>query len=221
MDSNFKYKINDISVTYEDNWLLIVNKPSGLLVIPTPKNEPRTLTSILNEDLKKKGLLYRLHPCHRLDRETSGLIIYAKGKSIQKKMMGLFKLKKVKKTYVAYVLGRLTKNKGAVRYPIEGQTALTRYRVIQRRKDFSVVEAMPLTGRTNQIRIHFKLIGHPIMGETKYAFRRDFKLKAKRLCLHAKKLEFTHPVTEDTISVTTPLPSDMMDFLKGNSRDVL
>lgn len=216
MDSNFKYKINDISVTYEDNWLLIVNKPSGLLVIPTPKNEPRTLTRILNEDLKKKGLLYRLHPCHRLDRETSGLIIYAKGKSIQKKMMELFKLKKVKKTYVAYVLGRLTKNRGEMRYPIEGQTALTRYRVIQRRKDFSVVEATPLTGRTNQIRIHFKLIGHPIMGETKYAFRRDFKLKAKRLCLHAKKLEFTHPVTKNIISLTTKLPSDMMDFLKGN-----
>jgi len=216
MDPNFEYKINNICVVYEDDWLLIVNKPSGLLVIPAPKNQRRTLTNILNENLKKRGIDYRLHPCHRLDRETSGLIIYAKGKSTQKKMMGLFKLKKIKKTYVAYVLGRLTKDKGRVSYPIEGQAAPTRYRVIQRRKDFSVVEVEPLTGRTNQIRIHFKLIGHPIMGETKYAFRRDFKLKAKRLCLHAEKLEFKHPITNNIVSLATQIPSDMTALLRDS-----
>lgn len=225
MDSYHKYKISpyirvfgrevsNIAVIYEDEWLLIVNKPGGLLTIPTPKRELRTLTRILNEELKRKGILYRLHPCHRLDKETSGLIIYAKGKSIQKKMMSLFKDKKIKKIYIAFVQGSLSKNKGKINNPIEGLNAITKYEVIQRRKDFTVVEVEPLTGRTNQIRIHFKFIGHPILGETKYAFRRDFKLKTKRLCLHAQSLKFVHPVTKEVVSLSTQLPLSMQDFLK-------
>jgi len=209
----FKYKINDIAIVYEDDWLMIVDKPSGLLVIPTPKKESRTLTSILNDDLKNKGLSYRLHPCHRLDRETSGLIIYAKGKSAQKKMMQEFKNKKIEKTYIAFVRGLFNKSPGQINIPIEGKRALTRYRVLQSYKDLSIVEIIPLTGRTNQIRIHFKQMGHPILGETKYAFRRDFKLKAKRLCLHAQGLEFVHPLTRESVSVVVPLPLDMKDFL--------
>jgi len=203
----------NIPIIYEDNWLLAVNKPSGLLTIPTPKNEQRTLTSILNEDLKQRGLLYRLHPCHRLDRETSGLILYAKGKSIQKKMMDDFKHKKIKKTYIAFVQGTLFKNQGEIKENIEGLSAVTKYKVIQRRQDFTLVEVMPLTGRTNQIRIHFKEIGHPVVGETKYAFRRDFKLRAKRLCLHAKRLEFTHPITKKYIRIEADLPLDLKEFL--------
>lgn len=192
----------NIPIVYEDNWLLVVNKPSGLLTIPTPKKESRTLTSILN-----------LYPCHRLDRETSGLIIYAKGKSVQKKMMGLFKQRKIKKTYLAFVQGNLIQNQGKIKNPLEGLNALTKYKVIQKRKDFTIVEVMPLTGRTNQIRIHFKMIGHPIMGETKYAFRRDFKLRAKRLCLHAKILEFIHPITHKVLRLTTDLPKALKEFL--------
>jgi 23S rRNA pseudouridine1911/1915/1917 synthase len=203
-----------ISVIYEDDWLLIVNKPSGLLVIPTPKNERRTLTNILNEDLIKKAILYRLHPCHRLDRETSGLIVYAKGKSIQKKMMDQFKLKQIKKTYIAFVHRILSKNQGKINTPIEGKPAVTKYRVIQRRKNFTIVEVVPFTGRTNQIRIHFKHIGHPVVGETKFAFRRDFALKAKRLCLYASSLEFTHPITKEVIFLSTEIPLDLEEFLK-------
>jgi len=203
----------NIPVVYEDEWLLVLNKPSGLLTIPTPKNEPRTLTSILNEDLKNKGLSYRLYPCHRLDRETSGLIVYAKGKSMQRKMMEEFWRKNIKKTYIAFMQGRLPKDKGKIDYPIEGRSAITEYRIVEKRKDFSIAEIRPLTGRTNQIRIHFKQIGHPLVGETKFAFRRDFKLKAKRLCLHAKILEFVHPLTKKFISLVAPLPYDMEDFL--------
>ena len=216
------FKMN-IPVVYEDDWLMIVDKPSGLLVIPTPKKESRTLTTILNDDLKNKGLSYRLHPCHRLDRETSGLIIFAKGKSIQKKMMDIFRYKKIKKIYIAFVQGTLPKNQGRIKTPIEGLSAITKYKIIQERKDFTVVEISPLTGRTNQIRIHFKQIGHPIVGETKYAFRRDFKIKAKRLCLHACALEFVHPVTKNVISLTTPLPPDMKNFLEvsGNKCNLI
>lgn len=198
---------------YEDEWLLIVDKPGGLLTIPTPKKEVRTLTSILNEDSRKRGCTCRLYPCHRLDRETSGLIVYAKGKSIQKKMMQEFWQRKIKKTYIAFVQARLSKDAGDIRYPIEGRNAVTKYKIIAKRNDFTVVEIIPLTGRTNQIRIHFRCLGHPLVGETKFAFRRDFKLKAKCLCLHAKKLEFVHPVTKKVISLEAALPPELKDFL--------
>jgi 23S rRNA pseudouridine1911/1915/1917 synthase len=205
--------MHNIPVVYEDDWLLVVDKPAGLLVIPTPKREERTLTSILNLEAKIAGYSYRLHPCHRLDRETSGLMIYAKGKSIQKKMMGLFKQKGIKKTYFAFAQGILTRNQGSIKYPIEGLNAITDYRVVERAKGFTVLEVQPLTGRTNQIRIHLKQIGHPLVGETKYAFRRDFALKAKRLCLHAQGLEFTHPVTKRKLCLSAALPQDLKDFL--------
>lgn len=203
----------NIPIVYEDEWLLIVDKPSGLLVIPTPLNEQRTLTSILNDDLKQRNISYRLHPCHRLDRETSGLIIYAKGKSVQQKMQEEFRQKNIHKTYIALVHGAPAKDSGEIKMPIEGQGALTKYKVIQRKKDFSVVEVTPVTGRTNQIRIHFKNIGHPLVGESKFAFRKDFKLRFKRVCLHAKRLEFRHPVTDKTIRVDIELAKDMADLL--------
>ena len=202
---------------YEDDWFLIVDKPTGLLTIPTPRNERRTLSSILNDELNRKEISYRLHPCHRLDRETSGLIIYAKGKSIQKKMMDEFKLKKVRKKYIAFVQGELPKNQGEIKIPIDGQSASTEYRVLEKKRDFSVVEITPLTGRTNQIRIHFKYIGHPLVGETKFTFRRDYKLKAKRLCLHAVQLSFIHPITGKTIIINSKLAKDLEGFLKTNN----
>lgn len=204
----------NIPVVHEDEWLLVVDKPSGLLVIPTPKKESRTLTSILNDDLKRKGLAYRLHPCHRLDRDTSGLIIYAKGKSIQKKIMEEFKYRKVIKKYIAFVQGVLSQNQGEIRNPIDGLSALTKYKVIQPKKGFTVIEAQTLTGRTNQIRIHLKQMGHPIIGDTRYAFRRDFKIKARRLCLHAKYLEFIHPEGQERIRLNIELPGDLKEFLE-------
>ncbi len=202
----------NIPVVYEDDWMLIVDKPPGLLTVPTPKKEPRTLTSILNEESHKQGLKYNLYPCHRLDRETSGLIIYAKGKSARDKITDLFRQKKVKKTYLAFVQGVLS-GSGKIKNFIDNASALTKYTAIRAGKNFTVVEAAPFTGRTNQIRIHFKQIGHPVVGETKYAFRNDFALKAKRLCLHAKSLDFFHPVTGKRISIDIPLPPDMNAFL--------
>jgi len=208
----------NIPIVYEDDWLVVVDKPAGLVTIPTPKSETRTLTSILNADLKEKGTAYRLHPCHRLDRETSGAIIYAKGKSVQRKMMEAFKQRKVNKTYIAFVQGRVTAAQGEIRLPIERQQAVTRYRLIEQRRDFSIIEAIPLTGRTNQIRIHTKLLGHPVVGETRFAFRRDFCLRAKRLCLHAASLEFAHPVTAKVIHIEVPLAEDLKSFLRQHPR---
>jgi 23S rRNA pseudouridine1911/1915/1917 synthase len=204
----------NIPIVYEDDWLLVVDKPSGLLTIPTPKKESRTLTSILNDDLIERKIAYRLHPCHRLDRETSGLVIYAKGKSVQEKMMEAFRARSIKKTYIAFVRGCPARTEGEMKNQIEGQPAQTKYKVISKKKDFSVVEALPVTGRTNQIRIHFKQLGHPILGETKFAFRKDFAIKAKRLCLHAQSLEFIHPVAHKFIRLTCGLPKDLQQFLE-------
>ena len=206
----------NIPVVYEDEWLIILNKPAGLLTIPSPHRESRTLTSIINEHFKERNLPCHAYPCHRLDRETSGLIIYAKGKSIQKKMMDVFKQHRVQKSYLAFVHGRLPQEKGSITAPIDGLQAHTRYRVIGEGKDFSVVEVYPATGRTNQIRIHFKSLGHPLVGETKYAFRRDFALRAKRVCLHAQKLSFVHPQTGKTISLLSDVPLDMRVFLDAH-----
>jgi len=195
-----------IPIIYEDNWLLVANKPSGLLVIPAPGKQRCTLVKILNDDLKNRAVGYRLHPCHRLDQNTSGLIIFAKGKSVQKKMMQAFKEKGVKKTYLAFVYGKLSRNQGLIRNPILGKPAVTQYQVVKTLEDFSLVRVEPLTGRKNQIRLHFKQIGHPVVGEDRFAFRRDFKIKAKRLCLHASQLDFLHPVTKKPIHLEAELP---------------
>jgi len=193
----------NIPIVYEDQWLLVVDKPSGLLTVPTPKKETRTLTSILG-----------IYPCHRLDRETSGLIIYAKDRPTQEKMAEEFRQKKVKKTYTAFLRGIPDRDEGRIDFPIENQGAVTNYKIIAKRKDFAIVEVRPLTGRTNQIRIHFKQIGHPVLGERVFAFRKDFTIKAKRLCLHAQELEFTHPVTHQPVHLKIDLPPDLQLFLK-------
>ncbi len=204
----------NIPVVYEDKWLMVVDKPSGLLVIPTPRNEARTLTSVLNSEAKARGFAYRLHPCHRLDRDTSGLVIYAKGKSHQQAMMRIFKEKKIRKTYLGFAHGKLAEARGRINYPIDGQPSLTEYKTIEECKAFTVIEIMPLTGRKNQIRIHFKRIGHPLVGERRFAFRKDFVLNAKRLCLHASRLEFTHPVTAQAVRIQSPLPEYLTLFLQ-------
>ncbi|MFA5310720.1 MAG: RluA family pseudouridine synthase [Candidatus Omnitrophota bacterium] len=196
----------NIPIVYEDDCLLVVDKPSGLLTVPTPKNEQRTLTSILG-----------LYPCHRLDRNTSGLIIYAKTKALQQKMADEFKKRKVNKVYVAFISGLPLKAEGIIENKIEGMFAKTQYRVVERRNGFTVVQARPFTGRTNQIRIHFKSIGHPILGEDKFAFRKDFKIKAKRLMLHAGRLEFKHPLSDKAIVIDSEMPQAMKNFLKEHA----
>jgi 23S rRNA pseudouridine1911/1915/1917 synthase len=208
--------LSNIPVFYEDEWLAILNKPPGLLTVPAPGNRSRSLTQILNEDLQKQGVSYRLHPCHRLDKETSGLILYAKGKSAQDQLMQLFKSRKITKTYIAFVHGRIEQDKGSINRPIEGRPATTRFEVLERRRDFSVVKLNPETGRTNQIRIHFKAIGHPLVGESKFVFRRDFALRSKRVCLHATHLEFIHPWTLKVVKIESPLARDMQKFLEDH-----
>ncbi len=203
----------NIPIIFQDEWLLVVNKPAGLLTVPTPKNESRTLTSILNQNALDKNLKYRLHPCHRLDRDTSGLLIYAKGKAVAQKMIDAFRDRLVGKKYIAFVHGKLPQLQGTINSAIEGKTALTKYRVIQEKSNYSVVEVSPVTGRTNQIRIHFKNIQHPLVGEDKFAYRKDFVLRFKRVCLEAKELNFKHPITGKELKISLDLAPELKDFL--------
>lgn len=202
-----------MEIIYDDQWLSVVNKPAGLLVIPAPQNKKRTTTDILNDQAKEQGQSFRFHPCHRLDKETSGLLIYAKGKSAQNKIMDLFKDKLIKKAYLAFVHGEPRKKEGIIQSLVEGRESVTKYKLLEVKNKFSVLEVDPLTGRKNQIRIHLKSIGHPVLGEDKFCFRKDFSFRVNRLCLHAFKLEFKHPITGKQLSLKASLPNHMKELL--------
>ena len=218
---------NPISILFENNHYIVFNKPAGLLVIPTPKAEKRTLMTLVNESYSKDES-WRLHPCHRLDRETSGVIIFAKGKGNQQRLMQAFKERLIKKRYIAFVHGKFAKNKGEMRshitHRLEGMShkhsaaklAITKYKVLEVRKLYSIVEVEPVTGRTNQIRIHFQQSGYPLVGERKYAFARDYSLKFNRVALHAASVEWRDNIDGQYIRVEASLPKDMQEFMQKN-----
>ncbi|MCL2480271.1 MAG: RluA family pseudouridine synthase [Spirochaetaceae bacterium] len=207
----------NIPIVYEDENFLVLNKPAGLLTIPAPGKSSAALTETLYAACLREGVSWKPHPCHRLDGETSGLILFAKGKSKQKSLMELFHLRQVRKTYIAFVQGDFKKNEGVFTRSLEGQPARTLYRVQEQREAgsalFAVVEVNPETGRKNQIRLHFKAAGHPLVGETRFAFRKDFPIAVRRLMLHAARLEFSDPWTGDARDFTAELPEDMQAFL--------
>ncbi|HOJ64303.1 MAG TPA: RluA family pseudouridine synthase [Spirochaetota bacterium] len=202
-----------IEILYEDDWIIAVNKKAGILTIPNNKDDKNTLTSQLNELLKKRGLSLKAHPCHRLDRETSGVIIFAKGKKNQQEFMSLFHSNSVKKRYIALVRDRLDKKSGTINFKIENKEAITKYNVIKEYDGYSLVDIELFTGRTNQIRIHFKMIGHPLLGESKFAFRKDFNIKFKRVALHSEEISFFHPFLRKEITITADIPPDMKKLI--------
>jgi len=205
-------------IVFNDEYVIVLNKIAKLLIHPSPKKEKWTLTSILKDKIKAD-----VYPCHRLDRETTGLIIYARDKQMQKKVMDEFKKGLVKKKYIAFVRGKIKKPRGylsgyildadGARFKEKPKMAKTNYRVLNNLKYFSVVELMPVTGRTNQLRIQLAKQGNPILGERRYAFRRDFRVDFKRLALHAYFLSFIHPVSRQRVNLEIDLPDDMKEFL--------
>ena len=209
-----------IKIIYEDQWLLVADKPAGMPVIPTPKKE-RTLSEIVNDYLDGLGIEINAYPCHRLDRDTTGLVVFAKGKAAQQKMMDAFRAREVHKRYIAFAHGMMKSASGEISAPIyirkknRKEDALTRYRVLKKTREFTVAEVEPVTGRTNQIRLHFKQIGHPLVGESVFVFRKDFSLRFRRTALHAAGLEFRHPVTGEAVCLESGLPQDMKRFLEN------
>jgi len=219
-----RQSIRPVEILFQDLWYLVVNKPAGLVVIPTPDKEEKTLTTIINQQCAcpERG---NLHPCHRLDRDTSGVMVFAYGKKNQKLLMDAFQGRTVKKKYIAFVHGKMKKNSGRLEGAITSfdarkyhkrpkeKWALSMYTVRRLMKNFSVVEVDLMTGRTNQIRIQFAQIGHPLLGERKYAFAKDYDLRFRRTALHAQSIKFQHPITKKSIEIQAPLSHDMEKLL--------
>ena len=217
--SNIKPAPIAFDIIFNDDYLIVVNKIAKILVQASPRGEKNTLTSLIAKQLGEKAF-----PCHRLDRETTGLIVYAKNQSLQKNIMDQFKRREIKKKYIAFIEGGMKKKKGMLKgqildregkiYKEKPKEAKTFYRVLRSFENWSMVELEPVTGRTNQLRIQLSQIGNPILGESKYAFRRDFMVRFKRLALHAFYLSFTHPLSRDKVSLEIALAADMKEFLK-------
>lgn len=224
MQTQAPYLRNSIKILYEDPGYVVFEKPAGLLVIPTEAQELNTLVNIVNYQYAT-GKEAKLHPCHRLDKETSGVILFAKGKGHQQKMMEEFKAHRVKKHYIAFIQGRLKQSAGQLRSVIRdldqkkfqkhsaAKFSITNYKVLDVKKLFTVVDVEPITGRTNQIRIQFAQIGNPLVGDRKYSIAKNYPLKFRRTALHAAQLQWINPETNKTITVQSDLPKDMEEFL--------
>ena len=216
-----------VKILYEDDCYTVFDKPAGLLVIPTPKKETRTLIHIANQPGPHRPASCQIYPCHRIDRETSGVIIFAKGKKNQRLLMNQFREQKVRKVYVAIIQGTPPALQGEIKSAIRdldqrkfnkhsyAKVAITRYKVRRRRGKLCVLDVYPLTGRTNQIRIHLSKIGCPILGDRKYAVGRDFVRKFRRTALHAYKIQWNHPVYHRAMENIAPLPEDMKNIIDG------
>jgi len=206
-------------IVFNDEYIVVVNKVAKLLVHPSPKKEKNTLTSLLGEKLGEN-----VFPCHRLDRETTGLVVFAKNKKIRSALFAQFKNREIKKRYYALVRGRMKKSKGVLSGKIldlQGQQfgekakyAKTVYKTRSTGSRFSLLDLEPLTGRTNQLRIQLAEAGNPILGERSYALGRDFPVKFRRLALHAYYINFRHPLSGDRVEIKVDLAEDMAEFLK-------
>lgn len=226
-----------VSVLFEDADLLVVNKPAGLVVHPAAGHEEHTLVNALLHhcagQLSGIGGVARPGIVHRLDKETSGCLVVAKNDATHMALANLFSGREVTKVYQAIVCGELPRESGEIRAPIarhpthrkcmavvdKGREAHTSYRILQRLKNATLVEASLHTGRTHQIRVHFQFLGFPIVGDSIYGKRHNLRLKeltryaAGRQMLHSYSLSFVHPRTGKKIDCTAPLPEDFQAAL--------
>ncbi|MBP9854985.1 MAG: RluA family pseudouridine synthase [Candidatus Omnitrophica bacterium] len=215
-----------LNIVYEDQYLIVVNKPAGMLVHPALGQYKDTLVNALlhhakslsnfNEDLFRPGIV------HRLDRETSGLILIAKDNITHTKLAKQFNKRTVKKVYVALIEGMPEFDEGVIDVPIGPHTkykdrqavrfddtskeAKTYYKILNQYEKSSLIALYPQTGRTHQLRVHMKYLGHPILGDDKYGKKTNFH----RLALHAKCIGFQHPQNKSWIEFTTQIPKEFL-----------
>lgn len=211
-------KINTIDIVYEDKDYLVVNKPSGMLTISTDKEKSRTLYHMVREYVHGKRNYEKIFIVHRLDRETSGLVLFCKNEELRNKIQENWEQVAIKREYVAVVLGTLEKKKNRlVSYLKEnkanlvyvtkgrdGKQAITNYEVIKENKN-SLLKILIETGRKNQIRVQLNEIGHPIIGDKKYG-----NIKGKRLLLCANRLDIKDPRTKKILSFEINIPREFM-----------
>ncbi len=222
-----------IEIIYEDNDIIVVNKPKGLVVHPANGNPDGTLVNaimaICKDSLSGIGGEIRPGIVHRLDKDTSGILIIAKNDKAHINLSEQIKNHKVKKTYIAIVRGIVKENEATINMPIgrstkdrkkmavvkNGKEAITHFRVLRRneKENISVLEVNIETGRTHQIRVHLTEIGYPIIGDTTYSSGKN-KWGIKGQCLHSKSIEFKHPVTGKIMFLEAPIPEYMKELMQ-------
>lgn len=212
-------------IIYEDDQIVVIDKRNGLLSMGTDKEREKTAYYILSNHVKKSDSRNRIFIVHRLDRETSGLMLFAKSEKVQEQFQKNWNKMVIERKYVAVIEGwlsndegiisaRLTENKGFkmfVSNKNEGELAVTRYKVLRKSETHSLVELELETGKKNQIRAHMEYVGNPISGDTKYGAK---TAPASRVCLHAYKLHIKHPVTGEDLDFSTRIPSIFESVVK-------
>ncbi len=226
----------DLKIVYEDKSILVISKEAGMLTHPAPGNEKHTLVNALMyhcKNLSKLSGEERAGIVHRLDKDTSGLLIAAKDENVHHRLSEMFADRKVKKTYIVLAEGRFKEDRGEIKLPIgrsridrkkmsvaidNGRDAVTAFEVVEEFRQAALLNIYPRTGRTHQIRVHLNYIGHPIIADQVYGSRFSSKIakniRLQRQFLHASKLEFTHPVTEKLMEFEDPLPEDLAESLE-------
>ena len=230
----FRSKLN---ILYEDDYLFFISKPPGLTVHPAAGNKDRTLANALIYYFMENNIelsdTVRPGIVHRLDKDTSGVLVIAKDDNIQRKLSELFKKRMIKKRYITLVLGHFKETEGEIILPIarsridrkkmavsidKGRESTTAFKVNQSfSNNCSLIDVYPRTGRTHQIRVHLNYIGHPVIGDSKYGntLTRDIadQIGINRQFLHASSLSFIHPVFNTPIAVDDGLPDDLFKAL--------
>ncbi|MDP8259287.1 MAG: RluA family pseudouridine synthase, partial [Candidatus Aadella gelida] len=217
-----------LEILYEDAGIVVINKPAGMVVHPGAGNKKGTLVNALLYhcgNLPDTGDPGRPGIVHRLDKDTSGVIIAAKNDKVLRSLGKQFQNRTIKKTYIALVKGRVELDNGIVDLPIGrsskdrkkmdvdilgGKDAYTVYHVVKRFSKFTILRVEPKTGRTHQIRVHMKHIDYPLLGDVKYGYPQGME----RHALHAESITFTNPETAKTMEVKAPMPEDMKEVIR-------
>ncbi len=212
-----------IDILYEDNDMIVVNKPKGLVVHPANGNEDGTLVNaimnICKDSLSGIGGVVRPGIVHRLDKDTSGVLMIAKNDKAHINLSNQIKNREVKKIYIALVRGKIAENEASIDMPIgrstkdrkkmavtrNGKQAITHFKVLKRYNQYTLLQIKIDTGRTHQIRVHMAEIGHPVVGDIVYSNGKNpFGVVGQML--HAKSIEFKHPITNNDMKIEAPIP---------------
>lgn len=214
-----------LDIIYEDKYIIAINKPSKLLTIASNKEKEKTLYHEVSEYVKKKHKSNKIFIVHRLDKDTSGVVLFAKDESIKRKLQDNWDKIALKREYIALVYGKVKEKEKVLKNKLVetktnlvyiddnskfGKLAITKYNLIKYVNNNSLLNIEILTGRKNQIRVQLSNIGNPIIGDIKYGLKKSFY---NRLMLHANKLEIIHPFTGENLVLDAKLPKEFKSLI--------